>query len=87
MEFFRVSLQQNVGKNRQSGAGADYVLDLLQTFEQFFFRNTKFHYNRQAVLRCKAFDFIRQPQSLQCRGGVDGQSDDGGSDRGSRNRN
>jgi hypothetical protein len=39
-------------------------LNLLQTFEQFFFRYTKFHYDG---LRCKALGFIRQPQSLQCR--------------------
>jgi hypothetical protein len=36
---------------------------LLQTFEQFFFRNAKFH-DEQKRLRCSASDFIRQPQSL-----------------------
>jgi hypothetical protein len=39
-------------------------LDLLQAFEQFLFRNAKFHYDG---LRCKALGFNRQPQSLQYR--------------------
>src|ERR1041385_630839 len=59
MNFILVGMQQNVGKNRQSRAGTDYVLDLLQTFEQFFFGNTKFH-DEQKRLRCSASDFIRQ---------------------------
>jgi len=48
MDFILVRLQQNVGKNRKRGASADYVLDLLQTFEQFFFCNAKFHDNGSA---------------------------------------
>jgi hypothetical protein len=63
MNFVTVRLQKNIGKDRKSSASADDVLDLLQTFEQFFFRYTKFHYDG---LRCKALAFIRQPQSLQC---------------------
>ena len=64
MDFVAVRLKQNVGKDGKSGAGADHVLDLLQAFEQFFFRDTKFHYDG---LRCKALGFVRQQQSLQCR--------------------
>ena len=60
MNFVAVRLQQNVGKNRKSRARADYVLDLLQAFEQLFFRDTEFHDGKER-LRCKAFDFIRQP--------------------------
>src|SRR4030095_249989 len=60
MAFVAVRLKQNVGKDGKSGAGADHVLDLLQAFEQFFFRDTKFHYDG---LRCKALGFVRQPQS------------------------
>src|SRR5207237_9791399 len=63
MYFVAVRLTQNVGKDRKSGARADHVLDLLQAFEQFFFGDTKFHYEG---LRCKALGFVRQPQSLQC---------------------
>jgi hypothetical protein len=63
MDFVLAGLQQNVGKDRKSGAGADYILDLLQAFEQFFFRNAKFH-DEQKRLRCNALVFIRQPQSL-----------------------
>ena len=61
MDFVAFGLQQNVGKNRQRRARADHVLDLLQTFEQFFFRDAKFHGRQGARLRCKASDFIRQP--------------------------
>src|SRR5919197_945808 len=43
MNFVAVRLQKNIGKNGKSGAGANDVLDLLQAFEQFFFRDTKFH--------------------------------------------
>src|SRR4029077_10845580 len=64
MDFVAVRLKQNIGKDGKSGAGADHVLDLLQAFEQFFFRDTKFHYDG---LRCKALGFVRQPQSLPCR--------------------
>src|SRR6266487_1563844 len=63
MDFVAVRLKQNVGKDGKSGAGADHVLNLLQAFEQFFSRDTKFHYDG---LRCKALGFVRQPQSLQC---------------------
>jgi len=35
----------------------------LQTFEQFFFRDAEFHDGEQR-LRCKASDFIRQPETL-----------------------
>src|SRR5207237_10716237 len=63
MDFVAVRLKQNVGKDRKSGARADHVLHLLQVFEQFFFRDTKVHYDG---LRCKALGFVRQPQSLQC---------------------
>src|SRR5207244_3997999 len=49
MDFILASLKQNVGKNRKSGTSADHVLDLLQTFEQFFFRNAKFHDDREAL--------------------------------------
>ena len=62
MNFVAVRLQQNVGENGEGGAGADYVLHLLQAFEQFFFCNTEFHDGKEH-LRCKALDFIRQPQS------------------------
>jgi hypothetical protein len=48
MNFILVRLQQNVGKDRKSGASADYVLNLLQTFEQFFFCNAKFHDEQSA---------------------------------------
>ena len=61
--FTPVGLQEDVGKNRQRGARADDVLNLLQTFEKLFFRNAKFHEGGWGSLRCKAFDFIRQPQS------------------------
>jgi hypothetical protein len=37
-------------------------LDLLQTFKQLFFCDIEFHDGKER-LRCKAFDFIRQPQS------------------------
>ena len=63
LNFVAVGLQQNVRKNGQRGAGADDVLDLLQTLEEFFFRDAKFHEGGNESLRCKAFDFIRQPQS------------------------
>src|SRR5881409_3216945 len=62
MNFVAVRLQQNVGENGEGGAGADYVLHLLQAFEQFFFCNTEFHDGKEH-LRCKALDFIRPPQS------------------------
>src|SRR5438105_7971736 len=64
MDFVALRLQKDVGKNGKSRAGADDVLDLLQTIEQLFLRYAKFHYDG---LRCKASGFIRQPQSLQCR--------------------
>jgi hypothetical protein len=67
MNFVTVRLQKNIGKDRKSSAGADDVLDLLQTFEQFFFRYTKFHYDG---LRCKALGFIRQPQISPMSGQV-----------------
>jgi hypothetical protein len=35
-------------------------LDLLQAFKQFFFRDIEFHDGKER-LRCKAFDFVRQP--------------------------
>src|SRR5437667_8789606 len=35
MDFVAVRLEQNIGKDGKSGAGADHVLDLLQAFEQF----------------------------------------------------
>jgi hypothetical protein len=63
MDFILGGLQQNVGKNWKCRASADDVLDLLETFEQFFFRNAKFH-DEQKRLRCSASDFVRQPQSL-----------------------
>src|SRR5206468_5949392 len=59
MDFVFIGLQQNIGKDWECRAGADDVLDLLQTLEQFFFRNAKFHDERKR-LRCKAFDFVRQ---------------------------
>ena len=43
MDFVAFGLQQDVGKNRQRRARADDVLHLLQTFEQLFFRDAKFH--------------------------------------------
>ena len=43
VDFVAVGLQQDVRKNRQRRARADDVLNLLQTFEQFFFRDAKFH--------------------------------------------
>ena len=43
MNFIALGLQQNVGKNRQGRARADDVLNLLQTFEEFFFRDAEFH--------------------------------------------
>src|SRR5436189_2114527 len=60
MDFPAVRLKQNIRKDGKSGACADHVLDLLQAFEQFFFRDAKFHYDG---LRCKALGFVRQPQS------------------------
>jgi hypothetical protein len=65
MDLILVGLQQNVGKNWKRSAGADYILDLLQAFEQFFFRNAKFH-DEQKRLRCKAFDFVRQAAISLC---------------------
>ena len=47
MNFLLVSLQENVGKNRKGRARADHVLDLLQAFEQFFFRDAEFHDGRE----------------------------------------
>jgi hypothetical protein len=47
--------------------GADDVLNLLQTFEQLLFRDAEFHEDGNESLRCKAFDFIRQPQSRRRR--------------------
>ena len=44
--FAAVRLQENVGKNRQRRARADDVLNLLQTFEQLFFRDAEFHEER-----------------------------------------
>src|ERR1700730_3048166 len=60
MNFVLVSLQKHVRQNWQGGASADDVLDLLQTFEQLFFRGAKFH-DGKSRLRCKACHFIRQP--------------------------
>ena len=48
-DFVAVGLQQNVGKNRQGRARADDVLDLLQTFEQLFFGDAKFHEGRRSA--------------------------------------
>src|SRR5439155_22491121 len=48
MNLILVRLEQNVGKNRKSGASTDHVLNLLQTFEQFFFCNAKFHDDQSA---------------------------------------
>src|SRR5437764_15143791 len=45
MDFVFIGLQQDVGKNWKRCAGADDVLDLLQTFEQFVFGDVKFHDN------------------------------------------
>jgi hypothetical protein len=47
MNFVLIGLQQNVGKNRKGRARTDHVLDLLQTFEQFFFRDAEFHGGRE----------------------------------------
>jgi hypothetical protein len=52
MHFALVGLQQNVGKNRQRGAGADDVLHLLQGFEQFSLVTLNFMVTES--LRCKA---------------------------------
>jgi hypothetical protein len=60
MDFIAMRLQKNIGKDRKSSAGANDILDLLQTFKQFLFRDTKFHYDG---LRCIALGFIRQQQS------------------------
>ena len=43
MHFAVGGLEQDVGKNRQRRARADDILDLLQTFEQLFFRDAKLH--------------------------------------------
>lgn len=43
VDFVAFGLQENVRKNRQRRARADHVLNLLQTFEQFFFRGAEFH--------------------------------------------
>ena len=43
VNFIAIRLQQDIGKNRQRRARADDVLNLLQTFEEFFFRDAKFH--------------------------------------------
>ena len=48
MNFILVRLQQNVGKDRKSGARTDHVLNLLQTFEQFFFCKLNFMMNGSA---------------------------------------
>jgi hypothetical protein len=58
VNFIAVRLQKNIGKNGEGSAGTNDVLDLLQAFEQFLFRDAKFHYDG---LRCKALGFIRQP--------------------------
>src|SRR6266487_761019 len=60
MNFVAVCLQQNIGKDWKSRAGADYVLDLLQALKQLFFRDIEFHDGKER-LRCKAFNFVRQP--------------------------
>ncbi len=43
MDFVAFRLQKHVRQNRQRGAGADDVLHLLQSFEQFLFRDAEFH--------------------------------------------
>ena len=62
MHFVAARLQKDVGENRECRAGTDDVLDLLQSFEEFFFGDAEFH-EADGRLRCKAFDFVRQPQS------------------------
>ena len=49
--FTAVGLQKDVGKNRQRGARADDVLNLLQTFEKLFFRNAKFHEGGMGIVK------------------------------------
>ena len=60
MNFVAVCLQQNIGKDWKSRARAYYVLDLLQALKQLFFRDIEFHDGKER-LRCKAFNFVRQP--------------------------
>src|SRR6266567_2162665 len=60
MNFVAVCLQQNIGKDWKSRPRAYYVLNLLQTLKQLFFRDIEFHDGRER-LRCKAFNFVRQP--------------------------
>jgi hypothetical protein len=43
MDFVAIRLEQDVRKNRQGRARADYILNLLQAFEQLFFGDAKFH--------------------------------------------
>jgi len=43
MDFAAIGLQKHVRQNRERGSGANDILDLLQTFEQFFFRYAEFH--------------------------------------------
>jgi hypothetical protein len=60
MNFVAVCLQQNIGKDGESRARADHVLNLLQALKQLFFRDIEFH-DAKERLRCKAFNFVRQP--------------------------
>ena len=43
VDLVPVGLQKHVGKDRKRRPRANDVLDLLQSFEQFFFGNAKFH--------------------------------------------
>ena len=48
LNFAIACLQQDVGKNRQRGARANDILDLLQTFEELFFCSTELHDDNSA---------------------------------------
>jgi hypothetical protein len=43
VHFVAARLQQHIRENRQRRAGADHVLHLLQSLEQFLFRDAEFH--------------------------------------------
>ena len=59
-KLLAVGFNQHVGKDRQRGAAADHVLDLLQTFQKLFFADAELH---RGKLKIKALSKGRGSQS------------------------